>query len=121
MNDTTKDEQKIIIAGSRTFNNYDFVSKLLNTLDFSDAIIVSGHASGVDSLGERYANEHEIELKVFPADWNKYGKSAGPIRNRQMAEYADVLILFWDGESRGSKNMLETAKKFNLEIHEVII
>lgn len=65
--------------------------------------VVSGVAHGVDKLGERWAQAHKIPVKQFPAQWNKYGNAAGPIRNREMAEYADALIAVWDGQSRGHK------------------
>lgn len=109
---------KVIIAGSRTFNNYEI---LLKACDFylkktTDIEIVSGGAKGADELGERYAEERGYLIKRFPADWNKHGKSAGYIRNGLMAHYSDALIAFWDGKSKGTKNMIEQAKKNNLNI-----
>lgn len=114
---------RIIIAGSRNFNNYELLKKTLDgLLDKREEIeIVSGAASGADYLGELYAKENGYKLTKLLADWQKYGKAAGPIRNKQMAQYADGLVLFWDGNSRGSKNMLENAKKEGLEIKEVKI
>jgi hypothetical protein len=79
---------RIIIAGSRDFNDYDMVK---NTLDnyllnnSKEVQIVSGGANGADKLGERYAKENNFYLKVFHADWEAFGMSAGPIRNRLMA------------------------------------
>ena len=106
---------KTIIAGCRNYQNYDHVREVLTRWILMDEIteIVSGGAHGVDYLGERFATEFSIPVKRFPADWNKHGKSAGPIRNREMAEYADQLIAFWDGKSRGTKNMIETMQKMN--------
>jgi len=89
--------------------------------DFNDIEIVSGRARGIDILGERYAKENNLKLKLFPADWDQYGKRAGYLRNKQMAEYADALILIWDGKSRGSQMMLELAKQYKLKIYEKII
>jgi len=69
--------------------------------------IVSGGARGVDRLGERYARQRGLPCTVFPAQWGKYGKSAGPIRNAEMAKYADYGVAVWDGESRGTAHMLK--------------
>ena len=110
---------KVIIAGSRYFNNYEllrqYVDHILQNVSQKESIeIVSGGAKGADELGERYAKERGYKITRFPADWNKYGRAAGPKRNEQMGDYADALIAFWDGESRGTKHMIEYAKKKNL-------
>ncbi|MEO5581136.1 MAG: SLOG family protein [Saprospiraceae bacterium] len=81
--------------------------------------MVSGTARGTDMLGERYADEKGIPKKQFPADWPKYGKSAGYKRNTEMAKYADSLIAFWDGKSRGTKHMIDLAKQYNLKVRVV--
>lgn len=114
---------KVIVAGSRYFNDYRLVKSALDYYlsNHTDVEIVSGCAQGADRLGERYATEHEMPVKRFPADWEAHGKAAGPIRNKQMAEYADALVLFWDGTSPGSKNMLGNAKRMGLKIREVKI
>ena len=78
--------------------------------------IVSGGARGADKLGERYAAERGYGLKIFPADWNRYGKRAGYLRNEQMAQYADVCICFWDGESRGTKHMIDLSNRCGLKV-----
>jgi len=121
--------RKIIVAGSRTITDWFEVNRtilfglteLVDLKDFNDIEIVSGRARGIDILGERYAKENNLKLKLFPADWDQYGKRAGYLRNKQMAEYADSLILIWDGKSRGSQMMLELAKQYNLKIYEKII
>lgn len=105
---------KTIIAGSRDFTNWSYVSAHLHIIippweEITE--VVSGGATGVDALGERYAKKHKIPLRVFPADWDTHKAAAGPIRNREMADYADGLIAFWDGESKGTKNMIETMEK----------
>lgn len=112
---------KIIIAGGRDFNDYDLLkkeaSRFLNTLDIDSGLeIVSGGAKGVDAMGERFAQENDFAVKLFPADWSKYGRSAGPKRNKQMAEYATHLIAFWNGESKGTKSMITLAKKNDLNV-----
>jgi hypothetical protein len=86
--------------------------------------IVSGASGNIDLLGERWAEWSEAELTCFAADWNTHGKAAGPIRNRQMAEYAaatsdGALVLIWDGKSKGSANMLQEAKRAGLRVVEV--
>ena len=78
--------------------------------------IVSGTANGADKLGEKYANDNGYPIKQFSANWDKYGKSAGYKRNAQMADYADTLIAFWDGKSRGTKHMIDLAKRGNLKV-----
>lgn len=73
--------------------------------------VVCGMAKGADSLGEDWAKRNKIPIKYFPADWDKYGRSAGPIRNGEMAKYGDALILLWDGKSSGSAGMKKLAEK----------
>jgi len=113
---------KTIIAGTRTFNDYELlVSKLTEfrlTHDITE--IVSGGAIGADRLGEVYAMRNDIPIKPFPANWNKHGNAAGPIRNRQMAEYADQLIVFWDGSSKGTENMIDSMDKQKKPMYMVL-
>ena len=110
---------KLIIAGSRTFNDYDLLKTNLNTLN-SITEIVSGTAKGADLLGERFAVENNIPIKKFPANWSKFGKSAGFLRNKEMAEYADTLIVFWDGKSKGTKHMIDLGYTNKLHITVVL-
>lgn len=114
---------KTIIAGSRTFKDYELLREKVNYYRNTHTIteIVSGGAQGADSLGEQYAAEFNLPLKIFPADWGKHGRAAGPIRNKQMAEYADCLIAVWDGNSRGTKNMIENMHKLNKHVHIIWI
>jgi hypothetical protein len=104
---------KTIIAGCRDFTDYNLLEAKVDYYRKDHAIteVVCGGATGADALGENYAIQNGIPVKGFPADWNKHGKAAGPIRNRQMAEYADVLIAVWDGKSRGTKNMIDEMNK----------
>lgn len=100
---------KICIAGGRDFDNYDVLARVVDQVIAelpAPITIVSGKAKGADSLGERYAQERGLDVLLFPADWKKHGRGAGPIRNAQMAEEADMLIAFWDGTSRGTANMI---------------
>lgn len=78
--------------------------------------VVSGCARGVDRLGEQWAQMRSIPIKRFPANWDRDGRSAGPIRNRQMANYAEALVAIWDGESKGTKNMIEEAERRGLVV-----
>lgn len=108
---------RVIIAGSRDFNDYALLEQKLNyaLAKISEIEIVSGTARGADQLGERYAREKKLSVKRFPADWNKYGKRAGYLRNGEMAAYADACIVFWDGKSPGTKSMIDLAKQHGLD------
>jgi hypothetical protein len=119
---------KIIIAGGRDFTEWQFFEKWCERTicslktqwsELTDLQIVSGGARGTDALGEKFAKVYDIDLKIFPAEWDLHGKSAGYIRNSTMAEYADVLIAFWDGRSKGTKHMIDTANRNNLEVHVI--
>lgn len=108
---------RCIIAGSRYVHNYEHVVQAVKASKFPIDVVVSGGANGADQLGEKYALEWSLPVRVFNADWAKHGRAAGPIRNREMAENADALIAIWDGRSRGTKNMIKEASKRNLKIH----
>jgi hypothetical protein len=114
---------KIIVAGSRSFSDYSLMVRTLDRLlinkDHHEIQIVSGTAPGTDRLGERYASETRLALKKFPADWDGLGKRAGFVRNEAMASYADALVLFWDGQSRGSAHMLQVAQSQGLAVRVV--
>ena len=107
---------KIIIAGGRDFNNYAVLETIMSKfrIDIEEDIIVSGDARGADTLGVKWAENHFIRVKHFPADWDYYGHAAGFIRNLEMADYADMLIAFWDGKSKGTSHMIKTARKNGL-------
>jgi hypothetical protein len=122
---------KVIIAGGRDFNNYKLLRETLDKLfkGRTDIEIVSGACNtgkltynrtdgtivcGADGLGEKYARERGYPVTPFPADWS-IGKSAGYIRNKEMAMYADALVAFWDGQSRGTGHMIDLAKKHGLK------
>jgi hypothetical protein len=107
---------KVIIAGSRFITNYEIVKKAIKDSGFEISEVVCGMAAGVDSLGEKYAKENNIKLACFYADWRGLGKIAGIKRNEVMGDYADALILVYDGKSKGSTHMLKYAKKKKLKI-----
>lgn len=109
---------KVIIAGTRDFSDYALLCSYADEVlaGKEDVEIVSGGAKGADALGEQYARERGYALKVFPAEWKKYGRAAGPVRNAQMAEYADALIAFWDGKSAGTRSMIRKAEDLGLSV-----
>lgn len=118
------DNFKVIIAGSRGFSNYKLLREQCNKYlrekrKTSNIIIVSGHARGADTLGEKYAQDEGFDLEIYPAQWKKLGKQAGYRRNEQMAEVADALIAFWDGESKGTKHMIDIMNAKSLQVKVV--
>lgn len=108
----------IVICGSRHFTDYSVLSSALDyfLLDFpkDEICIVSGGCRGADSLALRYAQDHSISFLKFPADWKRFGKSAGVVRNFQMLEIADICFGFHDGVSRGTAHMLRISRKKNI-------
>jgi hypothetical protein len=95
------------------FSKYGLIADAVKKSKFVVDEVVCGMAKGADMYGAKWAYSNNIPIKKFPADWNTHGKAAGPIRNQQMAEYADALIVFiWDG-SRGSIDMLNRMEKIN--------
>jgi hypothetical protein len=108
---------KTIIAGSREGVTFKDVLTAIRDCGWKLTGVVSGTALGADTEGEKAAKLLGIPVHRFPANWEKYGRAAGPIRNRQMAENAEALIAVWDGVSRGTKNMIEEAKARNLAVY----
>ena len=111
----------VIIAGSRDYHDYDTLLEAIQESGFTITEVVSGMASGVDQLAIRYAKENNLPLHEYWAEWEFYGKSAGPIRNRLMAKNADALIAIHTNNSRGTKNMIEEATKRNLLVYTKVI
>lgn len=119
-----KPEFRVIIAGSRGFSDYDLLrtkcDRILSGISTGrQIVVVSGTARGADQLGERYARERGFAVRQFPADWERHGKQAGYLRNREMAEHADALIAFWDGQSHGTKMMIEIAMRKGLMVRTI--
>ena len=108
---------KVVIAGSRDITDYDILLKAIKECPFEITEVISGRARGVDTLGEKYAEDYGLKLHLFPADWKKYRNAAGPIRNAQMADFADVVLCVWDGKSSGTKDMMNQAKKRGLPLY----
>lgn len=112
---------RVIIAGGRGFDNYLEVVAAAQEWEYQIGKIevVCGEARGADSLGKRWALKEGRTVHSFPADWDKHGKSAGYIRNTEMADFADGLIAFWDGKSKGTKNMIDIALQKGLLVKVV--
>ena len=113
--------KRVVIAGCRDYNNYNeaksFIDLCLSNIrKENEIIILSGGASGADKIGERYAKENGFKVEKYPAFWKKYGKYAGPMRNKQMAEICDYVICFWNRKSKGTKSMIAFAKKYKKPI-----
>ena len=110
---------RVIICGSRTWVGAGIIAARVR--DFaSDTIVITGGAVGVDQLAHSFAVEAGLSTEEYPADWKTYGRAAGPVRNAQMLDSgADLVIAFWDGESPGTKDMINKAKhrKVPTEIH----
>jgi len=118
-----KKEIKIVVAGGRDFIDYNLLSKTLDDViiklkakGYEEISICSGKARGADSLGEKYAEANNITVNSMPAQWEKFGKSAGYIRNEEMAKCGKLVIAFWDGYSRGTKHMIDLAHKYKRNI-----
>ena len=109
----------MIIAGGRSFRDYNLLCKTIDQLFPYPITIVSGHARGADKLGEAYAQSKGYDVKIMPADWETYGKSAGYRRNEAMADVSDALVAFWDGKSRGTMHMINLAEAKGLRVHVV--
>lgn len=113
--------KRVVIAGSRGFCDYEaacrFIDQCLALYEQEEIIVLSGGARGADALGERYAYERGLAIERYPAQWQIYGKAAGIRRNQQMAEACDLVICFWDGESRGTSSMIALAKKHNKAVY----
>lgn len=117
---------RLIIAGSRTFADYELLQHSLDEFIALHSLgdphpgvsIISGMAPGADLLGLRYATERGYAVEEFPADWSK-GRSAGPQRNRAMAQSANACIAFWDGKSKGTASMIALAKRQQLKLQVI--
>lgn len=110
-----QDVFRLVIAGSRSFQNYPALAAavdqyLQKLAPKKPVVIVSGTARGADRLGEQYARQKGYQLEEYPANWHYFGRAAAIKRNAQMAEIANAAIVFWDGQSAGAQNMIESAQ-----------
>lgn len=120
---------RVIIAGGRDFNDYKLLKEkcveILKPYMTNTITIISGTANGADKLGEQFAREYRLHCVRMPADWERYGKRAGFLRNAEMAEYAiqdgsvSILIAFWDGKSKGTENMIANARERRMMVNIV--
>lgn len=108
---------KLAVIGSRSFSDYGLLKDTLDAYDID--IIISGGARGADNLAEVYAHQNSIPKRIFLPDWGAYGRAAGMIRNKDIVENCDMLIAFWDGESRGTYNSIQLAEKLGKPAHIV--
>lgn len=106
-----------MVCGSRTITDKEWVFSQIeqvwywNLACYKDHVMVEGGAQGVDSLAKEYAVENEWEIKEFPANWSKYGKSAGMVRNIAMVDYCDLCLILWDGQSKGTKHDIDLCEQ----------
>lgn len=108
---------KLAIVGSRTFNDFDCLDKHIhNFFNISEiSLIISGGAKGADTLAEKFAKKHNISTEIYKPEWDKFGKRAGFIRNREIVISCDKLVAFWDGKSRGTEHSINLAEEFKKE------
>lgn len=106
---------KLGVIGSRSFQDYPFMAKILDWFEISE--IISGGAKGADSMAKKYAINNGIKYTEFPAEWDKYGKSAGYRRNEKIVDRADEIIAFWDGQSKGTKHSIDLANNKSKPCH----
>lgn len=114
-------KKRVVIAGSRNFNDYEMFANIVGEFlkpirEEYELIILSGHCLGTDLMGERYAKENGFEVEIYPAEWKKYGRSAGPKRNKQMADVADLAIAFPSVNGKGTQSMIKYAKQKGIPI-----
>ncbi len=108
---------RIVVAGCRYYNNYEeakqFIDECICEIQKQNRriIFLSGGCRGADTLGERFAQENGLEIEKHPADWKRYGRAAGPKRNKEMIENCDMVICFWDGKSKGTGSAINYAKR----------
>ena len=108
----------VAVVGSRSFDDRELLERVLDHLLNHLRIrqIVSGGARGADALAEQWARERGIPCRVYLPDWQKHGRAAGPIRNRKIVRDADLVVAFWDGQSRGTKDTIEQAERQNVPV-----
>lgn len=107
---------KTIIAGSRTITDWTALAAAIEACPWEITAVVSGGASGVDRLGEEFADETELPLEVYPARWDAHGSSAGRLRNELMLGKANHVLAVWDGQSYGTRHMINIAKRDGAEV-----
>lgn len=112
---------KTIIAGSRTIKSMQILQAAIEASEFKITRVITGMADGVDKLGKVWGNENGVPVSEYPAQWNKYGKRAGYLRNMDMAKQANALIAVWDGKSKGTGHMINIARELGLKVYVHIV
>jgi len=121
----THGKTRIIVCGCRDFSDEALFARTVDEIlpQYENIELISGHAKGADTFCETYAATHNIPVTIFKPDWKKYGRGAGPVRNREMLAYAvqetPILLAFWDGKSRGTNHMISLAKQFGAKCHVI--
>lgn len=115
LNNLSSEALLLAVVGHRSFTNYEYVKEVLQQFNIKQ--IISGGARGADALAKKYAIEHDIKYKEFPAEWDKYGKAAGPIRNKKIVDAADEIVAFLSDESKGTANTIKIAKEQGKPVH----
>lgn len=111
--------RRIIVCGGRDFDDYNYLKECLDVILAEvgpDVVIVCGKAAGADTLGERYGKEHDLPVDCYPAEWDRYGKSAGFRRNVVMLDNADMVVAFWDGKSKGTAHTIAHGRNKGLDV-----
>ena len=119
--------RKLLVCGSRGITDTNWVKSQIdsywywNLACYEDLIMIEGAARGVDLVAKEYAEENNwTQIKEYPAEWDTYGKSAGPIRNEIMVKEADEVLVLWDGSSRGTLNDIHLCEKYNKPFKVII-
>lgn len=110
---------RVIVCGARNYRDWDHVQRVLDEVLVEDDIVVTGGAKGADYLANSYATLNDMELEVYPADWDNYGRGAGPIRNKYMAGLDDVRLVVAFPGGRGTASMVEIAEEYGIPVLEV--
>ncbi len=108
---------RTIIAGSRNITDWVLLEETIAACGWTPSVVISGGARGIDRLGEIWAECHKVPCEKYLADWNLHGKAAGYKRNEEMAAVAEALLAIWDGNSRGTKHMIDIATRKGLRVH----
>jgi hypothetical protein len=112
---------KVVICGSRNLQNYQLVEEAVTRSGFEISIVLSGGSRGVDRIGIAFARNHHHPVQVFMPEWERLGKRAGMVRNREMAQAAEAVIAIWDGKSRGTRNMIGLASIHHLPCFVLLV
>lgn len=120
---TPSNINKVLVCGSRSITDAPWVYSQIekytqelirsNPTNLNNPVLIEGEARGVDTIAKNYALEHNWSIEPYPAEWDKYGKSAGYIRNDTMVKEADFVIVLWDGQSRGTKHDIDLCRRYN--------